>query len=206
MDIEIQRSLLDSILRVIAVQRAYESRKEHPTTPLNIPMLGHSMKQRCSAKLVCGLRALANADGESSQVATVLSSMVQETQEHLAEPLRANEEITYFDGILNHLIAEGSGYGSVDPYNLALTSGRTMEDHLSDFLLAANRKFFNQEEAFLALASFYHFGYESSHYSDFRAYQASVIALHDIIPDEKFARHLKTRITKYIEDVDSDND
>lgn len=204
MDIEIQRSLLDAILRVVAVQRAYESRKEHLTTPLNIPMLGHSMKQRCSAKLVCGLRALANSEGENSQVATVFTNMIEDTQEHLVEPLSGEEEGTYFDGILNHLIAEGSGYGTIDPYNLALTSGRTMEDHLADFLLAANRKFFNQEEAFLALASFYHFGYESSHYSDFKAYQASVIALHEVIPDEKCSANLKRRITRYIESIDSD--
>lgn len=206
MDIEIQRSLLDAILRVISVQRAYESRKEYLITPLNIPMLCHSMTQRCSATLVCGLRALANSEGENSQVATVFTSMVEETQEHLAEPLTAEEEGAYFDGILNHLIAEGSGFGTIDPCNLALTNGRTMPDHLSDFLLAASRKFFNLEEAFIALANFYHCGYESSHYSDFKAYQASVIALHEVIPDEKFSQQLKTRISRYIESIDADND
>ena len=206
MDFEIQRNLLDAVLRVASVQRAYESRKDYPTTPINIPMLCHSMKQRCSATLVCGLRAMANSDGENSQVASVFTNMVHDTQEHLAEPMSAEEESSYFDGIMNHLIAEGSGYSLLDPYHLALTSGRTMTDYLSDFLLAANRKFFNMEEAFLALANFYHCGYESAHYSDFKAYQASVIALHEVIPDSKFSSQLKSRITKYIDSVDSDND
>lgn len=206
MDFEIQRSLLNAVLRVISVQRAYETRKEYPLTPLSIPMICHSMAQRSSATLICGLRALANAEGEGSQVASTFNDLIEDSQEHLFEPLTGEEETGYFDGILNHLVAQGSGYGGFDPYSLALTNGRTMEDYLSDYLLAANRKFFNLEEAFLCLANFYQAGYESSHYTDFKAYQASVIALHEVIPDEKFSEQIKSRITQYIDIIDSDTD
>lgn len=207
MDFEIQRQrgLMDAVLRIIAVNRGYESRKDYLSTPLNTPMLCQTMIQRASATLICGMRALVNAEGEQAQITSLMKTLLEDTQDNLFEPLQEDEE-KCFDGILNHLIAEGSGVQSFDPCALALTNGRTMEDYLSDYLLSANRKFFNQEEAFLALANFYHNGYESSHYSDFKAYQSSVIDLSDVIPDQKFSTQIKNRITQYIDNVESDSD
>lgn len=198
MDYEIQRGLLNAFLRVISVHRAYESRKEYVNTPLIIPTLCQSMIQRSSASLVCGLRAFANIEGENARIMTLFNSMLDDTQEHLFEPLHDHEQKSFFEGILNEIIVEGIGYGHVDPYRLALTSGRVTEDYLADYLMVCNRKFFDQEEAFLNLMMYYQSGYDSNNFMDYSSYQNSVVNLYDVIPDEKFSQQFKERILQYI--------
>lgn len=198
MDYQIQRSLLNAFLRVISVQRAYDTRKEYLNTPLIIPTLCQSMIQRSSATLICGLRAFANIEGESTKVVTLFNTMMDDTQEHLFEPLHDEERHRFFEDILNEMVIDGIGYGNIDPYRLALTSGRVTEDFLADFLAACNRKFFDQEEAFLNLMLYYQSGYDSNNFMDYTSYQNSVVNLYDVIPDENFSQQFKEKVLQYM--------
>lgn len=198
MDYQIQRGLLNAFLRVISVNRAYDARKEYVNTPLIIPTLCQSMIQRSSSTLICGLRAFANAEGEGAKIITLFNEMVDDTQEHLFDPLHEDERTRFFEDILNEIAIGGMGQGHVDPYRMALTSGRVAEDYLADFLSACHRKFFDQEEAFLNLMLYHQAGYDSNHFMDYTNYQNSVINLYDVIPDENFSEQFKNRLLQYL--------
>lgn len=198
MDSELQRGLTNATLRVIAVNRAYHARKEYANTPLIIPALCEEMTQRASAVLVCGLRAMVHQDTENNGIVTMFNNIIEDTHEHLFEPLTSEEQSLFFEGIFNQLIADLDGNQAIDVYRLALVSGRSASDYLANFLTAANKKFFDQEEAFLNLMQFYQLGYDSSHYLDYNSYQTSVANLYDVIPDAKFSDQLKERVKGYM--------